>query len=364
MNPKEAVPDQSETDKQTNTHTSKHQQRQETRDVITPYAFEVPEELYGTPLATPTRRALALSVDLILVAILSGVTGNALAILIAILLWVTSRRLKREKRLPSAIMLVRILAVALILGGILGLFRNDTAIWTDTQSSDKQDVNASDAVAVVVFTGTYAAFTSLIQEQVEQGGCPDVETCWSMIGEEFVEDLVKLALPKSAKSEMLEELFEKSSTELNAVQYQNLRTALIAQFESLQADVDKVAIQEQAKADAEPEASSFQDHSIVKWFKGIAADLGLGFGWAAVYFTGTMVLLRGQTIGKKLFSIKVIKLDGSTLNVWESFGRYGGYGAGLATGLLGFIQIYWDPNRQAIQDKISETLVIRLKAKQ
>ena len=59
--------------------------------------------------------------------------------------------------------------------------------------------------------------------------------------------------------------------------------------------------------------------------------------------------------------IKIIKLDGKALNLWESFGRYGGYGAGLATGLLGFLQIYWDPNRQAIQDKISETLVIDMR---
>ena len=42
------------------------------------------------------------------------------------------------------------------------------------------------------------------------------------------------------------------------------------------------------------------------------------------------------------------------------YGRYGGYGAGFATGLLGFAQIFWEPNRQAIQDKISETLVIQL----
>ena len=42
-------------------------------------------------------------------------------------------------------------------------------------------------------------------------------------------------------------------------------------------------------------------------------------------------------------------------------GRYGGYGAGLATGLMGFLQIYWDPNRQAIQDKISETLVVDIR---
>ena len=44
---------------------------------------------------------------------------------------------------------------------------------------------------------------------------------------------------------------------------------------------------------------------------------------------------------------------------WLSFERAGGYAAGFATGLLGFAQIFWDPNRQAIHDKVSETIVIQ-----
>jgi hypothetical protein len=47
------------------------------------------------------------------------------------------------------------------------------------------------------------------------------------------------------------------------------------------------------------------------------------------------------------------------LNWWLSFERAGGYAAGFATGLLGFAQIFWDPNRQAIHDKVSETIVIQ-----
>ena len=43
----------------------------------------------------------------------------------------------------------------------------------------------------------------------------------------------------------------------------------------------------------------------------------------------------------------------------SSFSRFGGYAAGLATGLLGFLQILWDPNRQGIQDQIAGTVVIR-----
>ena len=52
-------------------------------------------------------------------------------------------------------------------------------------------------------------------------------------------------------------------------------------------------------------------------------------------------------------------LDGRPLDLWDSFGRLSGYTAGLATGLLGFAQVFWDPNRQAIQDKIAGTVVIR-----
>jgi len=104
--------------------------------------------------------------------------------------------------------------------------------------------------------------------------------------------------------------------------------------------------------------------SILQWGKGIIQDLGLGFGWAAVYFTLFSLLWRGQTPGKKVFNIRVVALSGESLGMLDCFGRYGGYGAGFATGLLGFLQVYWDPNRQAIQDKISATVVIQGSVKQ
>jgi len=106
----------------------------------------------------------------------------------------------------------------------------------------------------------------------------------------------------------------------------------------------------------EPTASS--STSPLQWILGFIADLGLGFGFAAIYFSCFTSWFNGQTFGKMLLNIRVIQLNDSEISLWESFGRYGGYGAGLATGLLGFLQIYWDPNRQGIQDKISATVVI------
>jgi uncharacterized RDD family membrane protein YckC len=102
-----------------------------------------------------------------------------------------------------------------------------------------------------------------------------------------------------------------------------------------------------------------QVYSMVEYIKALIADLGLGFGWAALYFTAFSAWWKGQTPGKKLAGIRVVQLDGTYMSAWDAFGRYGGYGAGFATGLMGFMQIMWDANRQAIQDKISATVVIQ-----
>lgn len=86
--------------------------------------------------------------------------------------------------------------------------------------------------------------------------------------------------------------------------------------------------------------------------------LGLSFGWAIAYFTLLPTWWRGQTIGKRLFGLRVVELTGKPLGLMSSFGRYGGYAAGLATGGMGFLQVLWDPNRQAVEDKLAHTVVI------
>ncbi|MGH7444511.1 MAG: RDD family protein, partial [Longimicrobiales bacterium] len=89
-------------------------------------------------------------------------------------------------------------------------------------------------------------------------------------------------------------------------------------------------------------------------------DFGLGVGWFALYFTALVALFRGQTLGKWLVGVRVIRLDGRPMSWWIAFERFGGYAASLFTGLLGFLQILWDRNRQGIHDKVVETVVIRV----
>jgi hypothetical protein len=102
-----------------------------------------------------------------------------------------------------------------------------------------------------------------------------------------------------------------------------------------------------------------QDPGIRSWLRALAADFGLGVGWAALYFTVFLSWWNGFTPGKRLLGLRVVRLDGSPITWWTALERYGGYAAGFATGLLGFIQVYWDPNRQATHDKLAGTVVIR-----
>jgi uncharacterized RDD family membrane protein YckC len=63
-------------------------------------------------------------------------------------------------------------------------------------------------------------------------------------------------------------------------------------------------------------------------------------------------------VGKRLMRIRVVRLDGNPITWWVAFERTGGYAAGLFTGLLGFAQVWWDGNRQAIHDRIVGTVVV------
>ena len=95
---------------------------------------------------------------------------------------------------------------------------------------------------------------------------------------------------------------------------------------------------------------------------GLLHHAGRGFGWAIAYFTLLPYWWRGQTLGKRLLGLRIVELTGKPLGLMTSFGRYGGYAASLATGGIGFAQILWDPNRQAIEDKLAHTVVVDLRA--
>lgn len=87
-------------------------------------------------------------------------------------------------------------------------------------------------------------------------------------------------------------------------------------------------------------------------------DIGLSFGWGLVYFSLLPVWWPGRTLGKRLLGLRIVELSGQPLTPLRGLKRYGGYAAGMATGGLGFLQLLWEPNRQALHDRAAHTVVI------
>ena len=75
------------------------------------------------------------------------------------------------------------------------------------------------------------------------------------------------------------------------------------------------------------------------------------------YFVGFWVW-RGQTPGKMLLGIKLIREDGSDVTIGVALLRYLGYIVSGAIILIGFIWIAFDSRKQGFHDRMAETYVV------
>lgn len=91
----------------------------------------------------------------------------------------------------------------------------------------------------------------------------------------------------------------------------------------------------------------------------LTQSIGVGFGWSGVYFTLLTGLLNGRTAGKLLLGIRAAKINGVKFTYFDGFVRQGGYVAGVAMGCIGFLKLLWEPNRQAVEDRIAATVVVK-----
>jgi hypothetical protein len=347
---------------------------EETKKVLTPFAFKIDENLFGIPLAVPWRRGFALFIDFILIAILSGAPGELLAIVVAVTAYRMGNvktnnktgQLKKLKRISLRLFGAFIIFVILI-DTLPTLFEDSPADNPAISKSADNSLNWADGIALgALSTGTF--------QKINASSCTGI-SCWKSELLPFVEQLPTLTqndeTVKTLVDTMVATVDEKNKLNKDARktleqyffnEYLQFKAEIISENSSVNTkniESNKIIAPLVQKEDVKPqENKNAFGYKGVEWMKGIIEDLGLGFGWAAFYFTVLTSIWNGQTPGKKLFKIRVVQLDGTKLSVWDSFGRYGGYGAGLATGLLGFLQIYWDPNRQAIHDKISSTIVI------
>jgi uncharacterized RDD family membrane protein YckC len=94
--------------------------------------------------------------------------------------------------------------------------------------------------------------------------------------------------------------------------------------------------------------------------RAFANTLGVTFGWSGVYFTLLAGAFGGRTVGKILLHIRAAKTNGIPFTFFDAFVRHGGYVAGVAMGLTGFLKLLWEPNRQAVEDRIAGTVVVKV----
>lgn len=304
--------------------------QQQVRAVVTPHVFAVAPELIGQPLAKPARRGVAMLIDGFFIAAL---TSGSLIFVLPMLGYIAWSRWQAAKTGQ----------MALLLSAALVLFITNN--WLPTLTSND---------AVRQFTSNAIFVSSALR--LAQDNCDTA--CAQQQLALVVPQLQAASLKKTEQKELLNELLDASN--IAETDKKALYKTTLNQLQTAPDTAVKVAQGATVKASWWQRLQQ-SDHSILKWIRGILADLGIGFGWAIGYFTLFIAWNNGQTIGKKLCGIRVVQLDNTPLSLWGAFGRQGGYSAGFATGLLGFLQIYWDPNRQAIQDKLADTLVLRLK---
>jgi uncharacterized RDD family membrane protein YckC len=70
---------------------------------------------------------------------------------------------------------------------------------------------------------------------------------------------------------------------------------------------------------------------------------------------------RGQTPGKMIVGIKIVRCDSSSINIGRAFLRVLGYLVSAFILYIGFIMIAGDGKKQGLHDKIADTIVIKVR---
>ena len=296
------------------------------KSIITPDAFSVTPSLLGTPLARPSRRLWALLIDVMAVSFITAVTSDLLVAVFTSGFWV-------------------------VIGVVIAAFALRKASRKSTRDDRRSTVFRLflGCAGVSVLTVTISIF--LVLRWVERGGREEVAA--------FVERLEEggVAVGDSERpatdpgSDSVEDAFATITESLADDR---------AGVGALKAIRDSITdLNDELQDSREERDRALEGGGFTSWVTGKLDNIGFGLGWWAMYFAILMPLMKGQTLGKRALGIRVLRLDGNPVTLWHAFERAGGYAAGFATGMLGFAQVYWDANRQAIHDKIAGTVVVR-----
>ncbi|HKJ01398.1 MAG TPA: RDD family protein, partial [Longimicrobiales bacterium] len=369
------------------------------RSIITPEAFDVSPDLLGLPLATPGRRLAAILVDL---AVIGGITlvtksfGMVLGVVVAFLFIregfkrtpVKGSVFGRAMRLSVGCLGLWIGLVTVIIWVSLGIGGTGRRGGDDSEGASarlggievpaRAGARIFDVVAGLSDAGDFAgasdvteastAARKLVVLAFDQGlgkedaralleGLVPEDASWANESDAIIEEAILSVSPDSGTVTLpAAEGAEATPPALADPVVADTLRKLGRRIDGLE---DTNDAQQKAMEELGQELKQEREGgSIFGWIRDVVDELGFGFGWASLYLTVMLSWWKGQTVGKRLMKIRVVCLDGEPITWWTAFERAGGYAAGFATGLLGFAQVIWDANRQAIHDRIVGTVVV------
>lgn len=303
------------------------------RSIVTPDAFEVSPALLGLPLASPMRRLGAMLIDLGVIGVVTLLTKSFALVLGVVVAVLFVRQGFKRTEVPGSVF-NRAMRLSV---GCLGIFIGiiTAVIWAavgiggnlGSRSGDFSEDRIREMVAAAAPGAEVLVADTAAGATAEDAGAADTLTVDTLTADTFAADTL-LALISRV-------------TQLDASRDESARAA-----DSLRRELQDERRRKQ------------EGGGVFSVLRDFVDELGFGFGWASLYLTVVLSWWKGQTVGKRLMKIRVLRLDGAPITWWTAFERAGGYAAGFATGLLGFAQVYWDANRQAIHDRIVGTVVV------
>ena len=96
------------------------------------------------------------------------------------------------------------------------------------------------------------------------------------------------------------------------------------------------------------------------WFGGFAFGNFMGFLAGAAYQAYFLVHRQGQTPGKSVMNLRVVKENGSPITYADAIVRYIGYYINTAVFFVGWLLAIIDQNDQGFHDRVARTLVIQI----
>jgi len=365
--------------------------------MITPDAFSVAPGLLGIPLAHPWRRLAAILIDLALI----GLLANARAVFFALaagafFFWIALRGRKettasKTSRVGFGCLGSTVLFVAVLVLWGPNMIPEDTVLF-ETEGPGGASVPVSigaigDLLSLVTESDSADAdeVAARLVERYRESGMSQDEMLDVVAAIEAdspdnaeLADLLRIAIGPGEGSEIasdredtsLEEMLTAYAAALRAgdsVAIERLRPPVAAEVAAPELEDRDRRIRtlrqeqqslEQGVSEARAELEAEEQKGLRRTVTNLLDEFGLGLGWSGLYFTFLTGFFRGRTPGKRFLNIRIVRLDGKPLGYWVSFERFGGYAASLFTGFEGFLRILWDPNRQGLEDKLAETVVV------